>query len=95
MPSHKSAIKRVEQTKKRYERNRSLRSALRTSIKKFRTLLEKGDVGEAQTSFPSIQKTIDKAVTKGILQHGTAARYKSRLANALQKLSASKETASA
>lgn len=88
MAHHKSAKKRIRQTIKRTARNRSLRSSMRTAIKKYRSLLEQGDAGIATEAFPKVQKTIDKMVTKGILHRNTAARYKSRLSQALGKLNA-------
>jgi len=88
MAHHKSAKKRIRQTIKRTARNRSLRSSMRTAIKKYHSLLEQGDAGIATEAFPKVQKTIDKMVTKGILHRNTAARYKSRLSQALGKLSA-------
>ena len=88
MAYHKSAKKRIRQTIKRTARNRTLRSSMRTAIKKYRTLLEQGDAGVASEAYPKVQKTIDKMVTKGILHRNTASRYKSRLSQALGRLSA-------
>ncbi len=48
MAHHKSAKKRIRQTAKRTARNRSLRSTLRTSIKKFRGLLTESDAAQVQ-----------------------------------------------
>lgn len=85
MAHHKSAKKRIRQTIKRRERNRALRSTLRTEIKKYKSLLEENELDQAQESYPAVQKAIDKAVTKGILHYKTAARYKSRLIHALHR----------
>ena len=85
MAQHKSAKKRIRQTEKRTLRNRALRSSTRTAIKKFRVLLEEGNPESLKTAYPGVQKTIDKAVTKGVLHRSTAARYKSRLAIAMGK----------
>ena len=86
MAHHKSAKKRIRQTEKRTLRNRALRSSTRTAIKKFRVLLEEGNPESLKTAYPGVQKTIDKAVTKGVLHRRTAARYKSRLAIAMGKV---------
>ena len=83
MAIHKSALKRARQTIKRNERNRALRSTLRTAIKKFRALLDGGDLDGAQAGLPGLHKAIDRSVSKGILHKRTAARYKSRLTGAL------------
>jgi small subunit ribosomal protein S20 len=80
MAHHKSALKRVRQTIKRTAQNRSLRSDLRTVIKKFRVILTSGNTEKAHEAYSGVQKNIDKAVTKGILHKRTGARYKSRLA---------------
>ena len=86
MAHHKSALKRIRQTIKRTARNRSGRSSLRTSVKKYREVLVGGDRTVAAGGYPEIQKKIDKAVTKGILHARTAARYKSRLSRTLNKV---------
>ena len=88
MANHKSALKRVRQNIKRNARNRHQRSTLRSALKNYRSLLENKDVQGAETGYPSIQKVIDMAVTKGLLHANAAARYKSRLATALQKIKA-------
>lgn len=88
MANHKSALKRARQNEKRNLRNRSLRSALRTALKKFRAQVQAKDLDGATAALPQVHKAIDKAVTKGILHRNTAARAKSRTARALQRASA-------
>ena len=79
MANHKSAEKRVRQTAKRNEINRSNRSKLRTSIKKLRSAVAHHDKSAStELLFPTVS-LIDKAVNKGIIHKNTAARYKSRL----------------
>ena len=85
MAHHKSALKRVRQTVKRTEHNRSMRADLRTNIKKFRLLQESGNPEQKLDAYANVQKYIDKAVTKGVLHKRTGARYKSRLALSLAK----------
>lgn len=79
MPKTRSAKKRVEVIRKRTERNRRLKSALRTTIKRFEQALAAGAVEEARAKLHRALVAIDKAVTKGILHKNTAARKKSRL----------------
>ena len=89
MANHKSALKRVRQTAKLTAHNRSMRSDLRTVIKKFRLLQESGNLEQVRDAYPNVQKNIDKAVTKGVLHKRTGARYKSRLALSLAKSTSS------
>ncbi|MEW5762126.1 MAG: 30S ribosomal protein S20 [Bacillota bacterium] len=79
MPKTRSAKKRVEIIRKRTERNRRLKSALRTAVKRFEETLAAGAREEAQQRLRRALVAIDKAVTKGILHKNTAARKKSRL----------------
>lgn len=86
MPNHKSAEKRVRQTEKRRDVNRSNRSNLRTQIKKLRSALTASDKNLSQELLNPTVSSIDKAVNKGILHKNTAARYKSRLTAHVSKL---------
>lgn len=80
MPNHKSAAKRVRTIQKRTLRNTSLKSALRTSIRKFENAVSAGTPKEEiEQILRHTLVSIDKAVTKGILHKNTAARKKSRL----------------
>ena len=85
MANHKSALKRVRQTAKRTAHNRSMRADLRTNIKKFRLLQESDSLEQLRDAYTNVQKNIDKAVSKGVLNKRTGARYKSRLALSLTK----------
>ena len=79
MPNHKSAEKRVRQNERRRVINRTNRTKLRTSIKKFRSALKAGETGQVGTLLPQTVSEIDKAVQKGVLHRNAAARHKSRL----------------
>jgi small subunit ribosomal protein S20 len=79
MPSHKSAEKRVRQSERRREINRSNRARVRSSIKKMRGVLAGGNPQEMQSMLPTTISEIDKAVQKGVLHRNAAARQKSRL----------------
>ena len=85
MAHHKSALKRIRQTVKQNLRNRSLRTNLRSEIKKFRELLESVEVEQIKSAYVKVQERIDRSVTKGILHAKTGARQKSRLMNAVNK----------
>ena len=79
MASHKSALKRIKQTRKRTELNRMHQTRLRHQIRKFRVALETKDKGTAQALLRPTLALIDHMIHKGILHRNTAARYKSRL----------------
>ena len=85
MAHHKSALKRIRQTDKQNLRNRPLRANLRTTIRRFLELIENGEAEQIKSSYSQVQKTIDKAVTKGVLHAKTATRKKSRLMQAVNK----------
>jgi small subunit ribosomal protein S20 len=85
MAHHKSALKRIRQTAKQNLRNRPLRANLRSTIRNFIDLLEDGEAKQIKSAYSRIQKTIDKAVSKGVLHVKTAARKKSRLMRAVNK----------
>lgn len=79
MASHKSALKRIKQTTKRTEANRSHTTKLRHQIRKLRTALNAKDKAGAQALLRPTLALIDHSVRKGVLHSNTAARYKSRL----------------
>jgi len=86
MANHKSAEKRVRQTLKRNEINRSNRSKLRTSIKKLRAAVAGHDKNASTELLGPTVALIDKAVNKGVIHKNTAARYKSRLTKHVNEL---------
>jgi len=82
MANIKSQIKRNRQNERRRERNKSVRSALKTSTKKARTAVAEGDAETAQARTLEATRALDKAASKGVIHKRTAARRKSRLAKA-------------
>ena len=88
MANIKSQIKRNKQNEKRAERNKAVRTALKTSTKKIRTAVDAGDAEEAMARQRENARALDKAVAKGIVHKRTAARRKSRLAKAASSISA-------
>lgn len=85
MPNIKSAVKRVRIADRKSIRNTSLKSALRTSVKKFEISLSTQNAEDARAALLHATRSLDKAVTKGILHKNTAARKKSRLTQKLNK----------
>ena len=76
MPTLASSKKRLRQAERARIRNRSTRSALRTSIKK---MLATNSKEEAEALINRTQSIIDKTVQKGVIHRNAAARYKSRI----------------
>jgi small subunit ribosomal protein S20 len=89
MANIKSQIKRNKQNEKRGERNKTVRTALKTSTKKVRVAIAAGDGEAAMAQQREASRALDKAVAKGILHKRTAARRKSRLAKATSSASSS------
>jgi small subunit ribosomal protein S20 len=79
MANIKSQIKRNRQTERRNERNRAVRSEMKTRSKVALAAAEAGDVDAANEALVLAQKRYDMAVTKGVIKKNTAARRKSRL----------------
>lgn len=79
MASHKSALKRIKQTRARTERNRTHTTRLRHQIRKLRAALDAKDKATAQSLLKPTLALIDHSIRKGALHSNTAARYKSRL----------------
>lgn len=83
MPNIKSAIKRVKVNEKKNLRNRMIKSAMKTSIKKFDTAVSAGNADPKLLS--ETQGAVDKAATKGVIHKNAANRKKARLAKRLAK----------
>jgi small subunit ribosomal protein S20 len=81
----RSAIKRMKQSEKRRLRNRAVRSKVRSAIKGARASLQ-GASADARAAVLGAIRTLDKAVTGGVIHRNTAARKKSALARKLAKM---------
>ncbi|MCY6959715.1 MULTISPECIES: 30S ribosomal protein S20 [Clostridium] len=88
MANIKSAKKRVKVIKVKTLRNKMIKSALKTTIKKFEIAIQNKNVEEAKAAFAACVKSLDMAASKGVLHKNKAARSKSRLAAKLNGLSA-------
>ena len=86
MANHKSAIKRNAQSQKRRLRNRTVKTRVKTAVKKIYLAESSGTVAAAKDELTSAQSIIDKASKKGVLHHRTAARKISRLTKQANKL---------
>ena len=73
MANHKSAIKRIKQTEKRTDRNKHVRSTLRTFIKRVREAVATKDQAAASAALALAIPVIDGAATKGTVARGPMA----------------------
>ncbi len=84
MPNTEGAKKRLRQSLVRRDRNRAVKSALRTALRKFREAVAAKNIDEAQVRRLATAKALDKAATKGIIHRNKASRLKSRMAAAMK-----------
>ena len=86
MPNIKSAKKRVLVTEKKTKENKMIKSALKTSIKKFLAAVSASDKETANALYPETVSAIDSAASKGILHKNNAANKKAKLAKKLASI---------
>ena len=86
MPNIKSAKKRVLVSKVSNERNKADKSVLKSTLKKFDAAVAAGNQEQADSAYKAAVKTIDKAVSKGIIHKNNAARKKSGITLKLNKM---------
>ena len=80
MANIKSQIKRNKQNLVAHERNKSVKSSVKTAIRKFREAVESGDSAKAKTLAADAAKSLDKAASKGVIHKNQAANRKSSIA---------------
>ena len=88
MASHASALKAHRQNVVRRERNRQMRSRLRTALRNIRAAIDAGDPGGVKDALRDTISLVDKMAGKGIIHRNAAARYKGRLAKRMTRRSA-------
>ena len=74
MANIKSAKKRIKVTQTKTLQNRMVKSALKTTIKKFEAAVQANNAEEAKTSFVGVTKAIDMAAQKGVIHKNMAAK---------------------
>jgi len=84
----KSQIKRVKTNEKRRLRNKSVKSSLRTAIRRFREAVEAGDTDLIIERQRSASRALDKAASKGVIHANQAANKKASLARRVNSISA-------
>ena len=88
MANIKSQKKRILQNEKARVRNQAVRSSLKTAIRRFREAAEAGNVEQATVAQRSAARSLDKAVSKGVIHKNQAANRKSAIAKRLDALQA-------
>ena len=76
----KSQIKRNKQNEKRHQRNKAVKSGLKTAVRKFREAAEAGDKDARRRAGRDAATKLDKAASKGVIHKNQAANRKSAIA---------------
>ena len=82
----KSAKKRILVNRTKAERNKAIRSGVKTAIKKVYAVIESGDKEAAKAELVSATKVIEMAATKGVYHKNNAARKVSRISRAVNQM---------
>jgi small subunit ribosomal protein S20 len=86
MANIKSQLKRIKTNEKARLRNKSVKSSLKTAIRKFREAAEAGDKAKALELLQDASRKLDKAATKGVIHTNQAANKKSAMAKRANSL---------
>jgi len=87
VPHHKSAVKRVRQTKVKTQRNKTKITMVKNTVKKIQAAIEAGDKATASAELTNAQSKLARLAKVGVIKSNTAARKTSRLTAAVTKLS--------
>jgi len=88
MANSAQAKKRIRQTSKRTQVNRSRVSAIRTAVRKVEEAVVSGDKAAAEAALKAAQPLIDRGAQKGVLERNTASRKLSRLVGRIKAMAA-------
>ncbi len=80
MANIKSQLKRIKTNEKRTERNKAVKSEVRTWVRKFREAAASGDADAARDALRAASTKLDKAAAKGVIHQNQAANKKSAMA---------------
>ena len=86
MANIKSQIKRIRTNEMARQRNVAVRSALKTTVRRFRTAADSGDAAAATAALEAASKALDKAASKGVIHKNQAANRKSGMAKQVASL---------
>jgi small subunit ribosomal protein S20 len=76
----KSQLKRIKTNEKARLRNKSVKSSLKTAVRRFREAADSGDREQALTALATASRQFDKAASKGVIHPNQAANKKSAMA---------------
>jgi small subunit ribosomal protein S20 len=77
----KSQIKRIRTNEVARQRNKQVKSALKTAVRRFREAADAGNKDEALTAFTAASRQLDKAASKGVIHKNQAANRKVAMAH--------------
>ncbi|HVB44312.1 MAG TPA: 30S ribosomal protein S20 [Streptosporangiaceae bacterium] len=80
MANIKSQIKRNRQNEKARQRNKAVKSSLKTAVRGFRDAADSGDAEKTAEALRAAYVKLDKAASKGVIHKNQAANRKSALA---------------
>ena len=86
MANIKSAKKRIDVAAKAHEKNKAVKSTVKTAVKKVDAAVASGDKAAAQTCLRDAEAELKKATTKGVYHKNTSSRKVSRLAKAVNEM---------
>lgn len=86
MANIKSQIKRIGTNEKAHERNKAVKSEVKTAVRATREAIVAGDKDKAAAALKTATKKLDKAVSKGVIHKNQAANRKSAIAKKVAAL---------
>ena len=86
MANIKSQIKRILTNKKSQDRNKAVKSEVKTAVRATREAIATGDKTKAAAALAVAAKKLDKAASKGVIHRNQAANRKSSIAKQVAAL---------
>jgi len=86
LANHRSAIKRHRQSEQKRLKNRTVKSGVKTAVKRVRAAVQEGNVDEAKNLLKAASSELDSAASKGVLHKNNASRRISRLHAAVNSI---------
>ncbi|MGH3786278.1 MAG: 30S ribosomal protein S20 [Pseudonocardiaceae bacterium] len=86
MANIKSQLKRIRTNEKARLRNKSIKSSLKTAVRRFREAATAGEKDQALSEMQTASRQLDKAVSKGVIHGNQAANRKSAMAKQVNQL---------